>query len=1390
MTSDLTFEAMTAKTHPGRWQLHRAGIVNVWFYYDSTFEFSGGRCIWRGTNGAGKSRALELLLPFLLDADRRRMDATGQGKVRLEELMRAGGNGEGNRLGYLWLELERITDDGPRYLTLGALVRFSHATAKADSWYFTTPLRVGHDLALLGPGREPLPRAQLTELIGADRITDRPATHRDRVRTEVFGLRDDNGLQRFTGLMQLLHTLRAPDVGNKIDDGNLTKILAEAMPPLSETTLSDAGSKLDALRETREAQARLAGSRDSVQEFLDVYTRHASAALRATVTGVIEAAGEAGAANEEATTAVELEEQAREAKERAQTELGRLDEEATRLGATVEAIRRSDRYAELEDLDAREEAAKAIKSSANQGWRAVRTAAGSLARQVSAADQQADAVANAVGRAGGKARQVTEAMTDAHLPHQLAVAWDATRFPAALRHETWPEHATAEAEPHIVPRPDVVQLQPADLDAVVAAAQRARAAASTRRDVAQHRADIAHDLRARLERLVLQEAAVERQRQEAADAGRVAEDTCDERDQAATELACAWSTWAHNDTTTALLGPAQWPQALAHVLADSQALTGDRDDDSDLAELREAPAELAREPLDALSERANDLRRQGLDDDAQRTQLQDEDRRLEREIDPAPPTGPGNMTPVPDGVPLWQAVEFTAEVPADVHANIEAALLASGLLTASVSADGARDVNDGQVLVDAAGPLAPRNLTSVLRPDSASGLSTDLVQTVLARIGWGDLEHPVAVTAAGAWRNGHLRGAHTRAAAVHIGAAARAAARAARRAQIADELAALDTARDERTRALAALKETTAQMRAHLRTVPAGEPVVRLRSSARTLRHTAATLEAKALTASRVAEEVRGAWTAEHLEHTRACGHQDLDPGVDALRELVQTCTTAIDGCASLLELMDSLADALAEHHRRASSAAEATSHLDHELAEARTLHGRWVQVDSELTTLRQTVGADREAVLAELRAAEQAHERATDAQKELRAHLEDVLIGGAAEAVGLVRETKREADRLTEVMNDRIRYLHAQAQLRGVLPAAVGDLEVPLPAVDDAPADVTLTCRAALAVLPAGSVSARQIDAAIQTMGTRLAGVFDVTWDLEHDMRIVTLTDVTGSWPATTALATLHAALLDGQAALNEQERRVFTTFVLQGVAGELGARIRQALALVQDMNASLQHIRTGQGIRLSVAWSMPEDTAPEIRELSELAMGSYDTRSEADDDRLVTLIKMLVDRAADLDPSAGYTAHLQAALDYRVWHKMSVFILGPGTRERRPITPRSKLSQGETRFVSYATLFAAMDAFLTGLPDTGLSLRLVLLDDAFAKIDNVVVAQFLGLLVSLDLDFAMTGHGLWGTVAQVPALDVYEVRRNNGPAITTHVHWDGHTRHLQPVRAGAGLP
>lgn len=45
----------------------RAGIVNLWDYRDQEFCFADGRLVLRGPNGSGKTKALEVLFPFVFD---------------------------------------------------------------------------------------------------------------------------------------------------------------------------------------------------------------------------------------------------------------------------------------------------------------------------------------------------------------------------------------------------------------------------------------------------------------------------------------------------------------------------------------------------------------------------------------------------------------------------------------------------------------------------------------------------------------------------------------------------------------------------------------------------------------------------------------------------------------------------------------------------------------------------------------------------------------------------------------------------------------------------------------------------------------------------------------------------------------------------------------------------------------------------------------------------------------------------------------------------------------------------------------------------------------------------------------------------------------------------
>jgi len=69
------------------------------------FGFHHGRLLLRGANGTGKSKALELLLPYLLDANLRahRLSTFGSDRSMHWNLMGDGYPGA-TRVGYVWLE--------------------------------------------------------------------------------------------------------------------------------------------------------------------------------------------------------------------------------------------------------------------------------------------------------------------------------------------------------------------------------------------------------------------------------------------------------------------------------------------------------------------------------------------------------------------------------------------------------------------------------------------------------------------------------------------------------------------------------------------------------------------------------------------------------------------------------------------------------------------------------------------------------------------------------------------------------------------------------------------------------------------------------------------------------------------------------------------------------------------------------------------------------------------------------------------------------------------------------------------------------------------------------------------------------------------------------------
>lgn len=152
---------------------------------------------------------------------------------------------------------------------------------------------------------------------------------------------------------------------------------------------------------------------------------------------------------------------------------------------------------------------------------------------------------------------------------------------------------------------------------------------------------------------------------------------------------------------------------------------------------------------------------------------------------------------------------------------------------------------------------------------------------------------------------------------------------------------------------------------------------------------------------------------------------------------------------------------------------------------------------------------------------------------------------------------------------------------------------------------------------------------------------------------------------------------------------------------------------------------------------------------------------------------------------PEDSYTEHLARALDYRQWFAFRIRYQRPeGGGKWHELQRRSPLSQGEQKVVCYLPLFAAAAAHFTSLAGAApYSPRIIMLDDAFPKIDARTHPLLFGLLVDLDLDFVITSERLWGDHDTVPSLAIYEALRDpaqRGIAQFQH-RWDG--RRLQAV-------
>ncbi len=1365
---------------PDRWQPSRAGILNVYQYEDETLQFAGGRLLLRGVNGSGKSTAMSMLLPFLLEADTRRIDAAGEQTGVLKSWMLADTD-QTQRTGYLWIEFSRPDPQAPgsrRHHTVGCGIRAGKHTDRVTIWWFSTPRRAKLDFALT-ERRIPLSADALRVELGEGAVFTSSADYRAEVARRFFGGNDPSGY------LALLHQVRNPRIGDRIDT-DLPQRLRAALPAVPEDAVADAAQPLEDLEDHRRNVTGLERTDRALAGLLDVYASYARRVIRVAADYTAQAVSVARSATQRRGRLRNAADAAAITERRLQERLLELEADHSRMSARLSGLKESPAYRQHATLVIRREHCASVQTQSDSLDAERTRARDRVDRAAARADKHHR-------RVTGDLNRIADAMSQ--LGRQGAAAAVTLPLPAApvLGSRSLADDSsgtTVEQPPGLglsgadrvgsEPGTDPLAAVKLALDPLGDAlrARRAQVAAVTAALGVATESSLAHG-RAETDAGLASTRATAARRQ-AAELRRAAQEAGDRH-------AAAVRDWATELGAQAAGVPAAEPDGPTGWLAPPTVADPGGGDVRAAAAGRVRAAEVAAAQLaDALGPvvvtAALRVSQAADAEEAIRADLAAVQDRAEL---PLPRAGWQAGDPAPTA--FASLVDFREEVTDSERAGLEAALQASGLLTAALYDDGRVVAASGELIVVAGDPVVS-NLAAVLYPALPEGasLTAGAVNRVLDHVGLGpESAAPLWMAPDGRFGAGSLRGRYAKDAAEHVGAGARTAARQRRITELRAELliAAARVADEEAVHTALRLHHTA--VREVGARIPRPTEVDDAAADAAGAAGEAQRADARfgeareaATEALRVAE---AGWArAQTVAASAALPLDDAELGViaDAVEEGL-TRWRALPGLLatgerSTADWRDSVSSWIAEtetHSRAAAAAREAASRAERAAVELATLEG----------ALGEEPGRVAEQVA---QAQRSIHGLAEEVEVGRKGHTEAVRERAAARAVADGAEQVAQAADI-DCRTARAALVQVCA-IPGLLAAAqrpdAGSTE--LTAESD-----TVEGAARLVDGVRASVPPPERDVAEDTLNRSLRGIRDALgagWDVEARRGgdgaplAVEVSGPYGRRVLLDAAAQVGTDLSRARGLLSAQQDAALRNLLHGRVAREVALALFQAGELIRNMNAILGEVTTGQGIGVRLDWRTRGDLDGATGTALRLLEKDPGARTEAEDQAVGEAVTGLVEEARAADPEASYRTVIASVLDYRDWHELRLYLRRPGRADER-LTRKSRLSEGEKKLVTYLPMAAAAAASATAHDPHGVGApRLVLLDDAFAKVSEDNHGQLFGLLVGLALDFVVTSERLWGTHAAVPELAITEVLRDPDLRAIALVHyrWDGRRR------------
>ncbi|MBW8707570.1 DNA replication and repair protein RecF [Streptomyces sp. MBT84] len=1342
----------SAPTAATRYVPTRAGIVNLWDYRDEEFSFAGGWLVLRGPNGSGKTKALEVLFPFVLDGriDPKRLNpfAAEDRTMKSNLLFR----GQDSALGYVWIEFTHRTSGEAVTCGIGL-----HAHRHRDTparWHFVTDGRVGEDFSLLTDDDRPMTKKQLAAELGQELIAS-PTDYRAAVDQRLFGL----GRERYEQLLTLILTLRRPQLAKNLDPAKLSDTLTEGLRPLDDDLIAEAARSFDDMESVQRTLEGLVAADDATRAFLAGYSTYLRVHARVAADRLTARRTETAARTAALDNAVAEVAAAREQQAAAETRAEDADAALAALRARLDQLRSSAAYQAVEQLADLERLVRTCEHTAQQATaeRERRTAATGRARV------EAERAAQLAAELEGAASRGAAAVAD-HA-HTAGIAWTPPDAEPTRLAERSAALATA--------RHDGVR-------ALRAAQQDCRSAEQTR--------DLARSALDRAEEAVSGAETGETDAERAVEAARAQ----------MREALAQWSQ-AH--------GPLL-PEGATDRLAEALDLTGEGEAATLAGTYAEAVAPAVQELRDALAAlrgRRTDLERRRAETEAERD-------RIAAEHDDAPPAARGRTadrtrggTPpataggtaaqalkaLGEGVPLWQLVDFAEHLTEEQQAGLEAALEASGLLDALVTAENTpvpAGHSDGYLHTRT--PVDGPSLADLLRPEDGTPIPAARVTAVLRSVAItsGPDSGTAQITLDGRYVAGILVGAHTKEHAEYVGATARERRRTARIAACEALLAELAADTDELTRSQARTEtrlEAYAAARAALpRTTGITAALRELDKAAARLR---ATREAADSAQASYDKAVAACSVAERALRRTAAEHGIAPDRVDAVETATHAFETAVRELAARRR----------EHARQSQVTEAATDRLsaaaeDEEAAldAERAARRRHAEEAAGLDALQEAVGAEAQEVMRQVHQAEDALDGAVREAETVTAALHSAIATTAsAEARRTAAAEAGSVAAAEEKETARGLAPYAARELLDILRCPPG-LSWPAQEADWAGQELPAAAVAVHEAIQAATRDLAPTETSVKQSVTRLTKALDdlqaqlaaagqdyrPEWDGSDGVILVRVADEEGPLPVASFAEKIAEHRRDQAELLSDSEQRILEDALLTRLAQQIHDRTVDARDLIRRMNTDMRERRMSSGTTVGVSWLLADDLDVEQRAVCTLLDADAARLGPDGLARIRAHFAAQIKNARARHRDLPYRELLAQVLDYRRWRQFAFQLVRPDRSEERLTRARhSRLSGGEQSVSLHLPLFAAAHAMLNSAHPH--SPRLLALDEAFAGVDDTGRGELMSLAAQFDLDLFMTGYDLWAAHASVPAAAHYDLAHSaiDHTVSTLLLLWDG---------------